>query len=102
MSTVIHSKTSHAANCILPDAGHWIETLHDGTRVLIRPIHVEDREREEDLINRLSPESRRFRLLGTFKEASPVLINQLVNIDYRHQMAFVALVHDNGKLRESA
>jgi GNAT superfamily N-acetyltransferase len=79
---------------------HWIETLNDGTRVLIRPLREEDREREEDFIHRLSPDSRRFRFLGGFKEASPELINQLMDVDYDQRMAFVALAHDNGKLRE--
>jgi GNAT superfamily N-acetyltransferase len=79
---------------------HWIESLTDGTRVLIRPLREEDREREEDFIRRLSPDSRRFRFLGTFKEASPELINQLMDVDYVQRAAFVALAHDNGKLRE--
>jgi GNAT superfamily N-acetyltransferase len=79
---------------------HWIESLADGTRVLIRPLREEDREREEDFIHRLSPDSRRFRFMGGFKEASPELINQLMDVDYDQRMAFVALAHDNGKLRE--
>ena len=79
---------------------HWIESLADGTRVLIRPLREEDREREEDFIHRLSPDSRRLRFMGGFKEASPELIDQLMDVDYDQRMAFVALAHDNGKLRE--
>ena len=79
---------------------HWIDSLRDGTRVLIRPIRAEDRAREQDFINRLSPQSRRFRFMGTFSQASPALIHQLVDIDYATQMAFVALLHEDGKLRE--
>lgn len=82
------------------DGTHWIESLRDGTWVLIRPLRSEDREREEDFIRRLSPDSRRSRFLGVFKEVSSTLLDQLMDIDYQHQMAFVALVHDNGKLRE--
>ncbi len=82
------------------DGSHWIESLGDGTRVLIRPLREEDREREEDFIRRLSPDSRRFRFMGAFKDASPALIDQLMDVDYEHRMAFVALAHDNGKLRE--
>jgi GNAT superfamily N-acetyltransferase len=82
------------------DGSHWIESLADGTRVLIRPLREEDREREEDFIQRLSPDSRRFRFLGGFKQASPQLIDQLMDVDYDQRMAFVALAHDNGKLRE--
>lgn len=103
MSTVIPSQTDHADTSDLVAGSsetHWIDSLSDGTRVLVRPIRSEDREREEAFINRLSPESRRFRFLGTFKQASPALVHQLVDLDFRHQMAFVALVHDNGKLLE--
>ena len=79
---------------------HWIETLNDGSHVLVRPIRTEDRERESEFIERLSPESRHFRFLGEMREASPALLDQLVNIDRQKDMAFVALVHDTGVLRE--
>ncbi len=95
--TVADSANFHAEKL---SGTHWIESLADGTRVLIRPLRPEDREREEDFIHRLSPDSRRFRFLGGFKEASPELIKQLMDVDYDKRMAFVALAHDNGKLRE--
>ncbi|MBB6188004.1 GNAT family N-acetyltransferase [Rhodanobacter sp. MP7CTX1] len=79
---------------------HWIESLSDGTRVLIRPLRTEDREREKDFVNRLSPGSRHDRFLGAFKEASPALLDQSIDIDHLYQMAFVALAHDKDKLRE--
>ncbi len=79
---------------------HWIEALRDGTRVLIRPLRPEDREREEEFIARLSHESRRFRFLADFKTATPAMLKQLMDLHYPDQMAFVALAHDNGKLRE--
>lgn len=82
------------------EGDHWIETLADGSRVLIRPLQPEDREREEAFIRRLSPASRRNRFLGEIREASPALLDQLMTVDYRHAMAFVALAHDNGQLRE--
>ena len=79
---------------------HWIESLNDGTRVLVRPLRQEDREREQAFIERLSPESRRFRFMDTFKHASPALLDQLMDVDNLNKMAFVALAHDNGELRE--
>ena len=86
----------------LPALGgdHWIESLRDGTRVLIRPLRPEDREFEAEFIERLSPEARRFRFLCDFKEPSKSLLDELMKVDYTHEMAFVALVHDNGHLRE--
>lgn len=82
------------------EGDHWIESLRDGTRVLVRPLRAKDREIEEEFIRRLSPESRRFRFLGDFKEPSKALVDQLMHVDYVHDMAFVAMVHDNGHLRE--
>jgi GNAT superfamily N-acetyltransferase len=97
------SSTLHTApEATVPPLGgeHWIETLNDGSHVLVRPIRPEDRERESEFIERLSPESRHFRFLGEMRGASPALLDQLVNVDYRKDMAFVALVHDNSVLRE--
>lgn len=82
------------------EGDHWIESLGDGTRVLIRPLQPEDREREQAFIRRLSPESRRCRFLGEMREASPELLAGLMDVDYVNTMAFVALAHDNGELRE--
>ena len=100
-----HTSTTAAGKAFaaFPDvlAGdHWIEPLRDGTPVLIRPLHEADRERELIFINRLSRRSRRYRFLGDFKQVSQAQIDQLMNVDYQHRMAFIALVHDNGELRE--
>ena len=79
---------------------HWIDALDDGTHVLIRSLQEQDREREFLFIKRLSPEARRARFFGTFSEAPPSLMEQLMNVQYPLQMAYVALAHDNGELRE--
>ena len=79
---------------------HWIESLNDGSRVLIRPLREEDRGREQTFIDRLSLESRRFRFMDTFKKASPALLDQLMDVDNLRQVALIALAHDNGELRE--
>lgn len=79
---------------------HWIEPLRDGTRVLIRPLREGDRALEEEFIRRLSSEAKRYRFLGNFKEPGKELIDQLMHVDYTHDMAFVALAHDDGHLRE--
>ncbi|KGI77562.1 GNAT family N-acetyltransferase [Oleiagrimonas soli] len=79
---------------------HWIEELHDGHHVLIRPIRPEDRERERAFIERLSPEAKHYRFLGEMHTPDERLLDLLVNVDDEHAMAFIALVHDNGELRE--
>ncbi|WP_343192625.1 GNAT family N-acetyltransferase [Rhodanobacter sp. T12-5] len=82
------------------EGDHWIESLRDGTRVLVRPLKPQDRAMEEEFIRRLSPEARRFRFLGNFKEPDKAMLDRLMHVDYVHDMAFVALAHDNGHLRE--
>lgn len=82
------------------DDPHWSATLKDGTRVLIRPIHKEDAAIERAFLKRLSSESRRLRFLGQLGEPSDELIRNFTDIDYRRDMAFVALVHRDGEKRE--
>jgi len=58
-------------------------------------------EMEEELIRRLSPETQRFRFQGEFKEPDRSLLDRLMSVDYAHHMAFVAMAHDKGHLREA-
>jgi len=83
-----------------PLTEHWIDALDDGTHVLIRPLQEHDREREFQFIQRLSAESRRARFFSSFSEPPAALLDQLMTINHPLQMAYVALVHDNGELRE--
>jgi GNAT superfamily N-acetyltransferase len=82
------------------DAPQWTETLLDGTRVFIRPIRKEDATLERTFIRRLSPESRRLRFLGQMSEPSDLLLKALTEIDYRRDVAFIALVHRDGEKQE--
>jgi len=82
------------------EGDHWIEALRDGTPVLIRPPTQKDRERELEFIERLSHKSRRMRFLGDFQHLAPRTLDRLMDVDYESQMAFVALVHEDGVLRE--
>lgn len=100
MTHVSEHDSAVAAPFDLIEGTHWIKTLRDGSVVLIRPLRAEDRGREEAFLNRLSTEAIRHRFLGSFREVSPTLLDQLMLIDFRHQAAFVALAHDNGTLRE--
>ncbi len=79
---------------------HWVDALDNGTHVLIRALQEQDREREFRFIKRLSAESRRARFSSTFNEPPLSLLDQLMTVQYPLQMAYVALAHDNGELRE--
>ncbi|AVU78811.1 GNAT family N-acetyltransferase [Pseudomonas sp. Fig-3] len=79
---------------------HWIQALRDGRHVLIRPLKEEDRQREYDFIKRLSPESRHMRFLAQINEPGAAMLDQLMDVDCKTRMAYIALVHDNGQLIE--
>jgi GNAT superfamily N-acetyltransferase len=81
-------------------AMRWTETLRDGTHVLIRPITRADAALERAFISRLSPQSRRLRFLGQIGEPGDALVRSLVDIDWRRDAAFIALVHHEGAKRE--
>lgn len=95
-----HKKTVEESVLHTADGEQFASLLADGTPVLIRPLRQEDRELEEDFIMRLSPDSRRYRFLGDFKQPGPALMDQLMDVDLRDRMAFVALVDEGGRRRE--
>jgi RimJ/RimL family protein N-acetyltransferase len=67
-----------------------------GSVLCIRPLRPDDREREIAFINSLSERSRYFRLFTPLKFLSRHLIDQLMDIDYRERMAFVATTQQDG------
>jgi len=79
---------------------HWTEQLSDGTHVIIRPIRKSDAPLEREFISRLSPEARRMRFLGQIGAPSDELIRRMTDLDYTRDMAFVAIVHRDGKKQE--
>jgi GNAT superfamily N-acetyltransferase len=100
MATLSTDTASPPRAPTLLEGTHWIDHLRDGTVVLIRPLRPEDRQREEEFVRAMSPDARRLRFLCSFREASPELIDQLMDVDYDRRMAYVALAHENGQLRE--
>lgn len=92
--------TSNTTAPMLLEGTHWIDHLRDGTVVLIRPLRPDDREREEDFLRAMSPDAKRMRFMCSFREASPGLVDQLMDVDDDKRMAFVALAHEDGELRE--
>ncbi len=82
------------------DVPESVVTLLDGSEVTIRALRKEDAELERDFIHTLSPESRWMRFLGQIGESSDSLIRKLTELDYRHDMAFIALSREGGTARE--
>jgi GNAT superfamily N-acetyltransferase len=88
-----------AAACS-PESPHWVERLRDGSTVLIRPIGPGDAALERTFIQRLSPQTQRFRFLGQMHDLSNAQLRRFTDIDYERDVAFVALVHEDGEKRE--
>ena len=61
-----------------------------GAELCIRPLRADDREREVAFIESLSERTRYFRLFTPLRFLPPHLLDQLMDVDYRTRMAFVA------------
>jgi acetyltransferase len=85
----------------------WTDSLADGTPLTIRPIRPEDAESEQTFVRELSPQARQFRFMGTISELSPDMLVRFTQIDYRREMALVAMTggpddpHQQGVARYS-
>src|ERR1700730_16730177 len=77
-----------------PDRGEWPRYAknRDGVEYRSRPIAADDLERDRLFIEHLSPASRYSRMMGLMREPSAALLKRLVNVDYRREMALVAVV----------
>lgn len=100
MLTVKDHNDRAAAAYAAVSGQYWIEALRDGRHVLIRPLTEKDREREYAFIKQLSPESRHMRFLAQVNEPGTAMLDQLMDVDGKKRLAYIALVHDNGKLIE--
>ena len=62
-----------------------------GRRLVLRPIRPDDEPLLVAFIQALSPQDRRFRFFGTFRELSHEMAVRLTQIDYDREMAFLLL-----------
>ena len=74
--------------------------LPDGRTIAIRPIRPEDAEIEQEFVRNLSPESKYFRFMDTVRELTPAMLARFTQIDYGREMAFIAVVREEGGERE--
>jgi len=87
----------------MPDTGNvagseWHETMRSGERVLIRRLRPEDVALYPDFLSDVSTEDLRLRFFARITELSAEEIKKLAHLDYSHEMAFVALDEDTGRL----
>lgn len=76
------------------DSGDWHEMLRGGERVLIRRSRPEDMALYPAFLRDVSAEDLRLRFFAHIAELSSAELEKLRHLDYRHEMAFVALSAD--------
>ncbi|KTB86195.1 GNAT family N-acetyltransferase [Pseudomonas syringae] len=79
--------------------GRWVETLRNGTQVLIRQLAAKDRDREFTFLNDLGKDMAHFRFLGSFSKHAKVH-DQLMDVDLHNRVAYLALAVENDELTE--
>lgn len=79
----------------MPEAAvqYWQRSgqTHDGRPFVIRPIRIEDAQRDRDFLMHLSEDSRYKRMMGICREPSPEVLDRFVHVDRHGSMAFVAV-----------
>jgi acetyltransferase len=76
------------------DSGEWpqYQRTRDGAAYRVRPLEVNDFERDRRFLIGLSPTSRYNRMLGLMADPSEKLVEHLVHVDYRQSMALAAVI----------
>ncbi|MGM9424634.1 bifunctional acetate--CoA ligase family protein/GNAT family N-acetyltransferase [Hydrogenophaga sp. MI9] len=94
---VIESAPATARNyahlAILPYPARYEQVwpLRGGGEYTIRPIHPDDAQMLQDLVQGLSAESRYYRFVSSMTELPPSMLSRLTLIDYDREMALVAI-----------
>jgi GNAT superfamily N-acetyltransferase len=73
-----------------------VDTLRDGTSVLVRPLLYSDRTELSERYEQLSPESRRLRFFGAPDHLSPAQLEYLTNVDHVDHAALGAWLLTEG------
>ncbi len=74
------------------------EMIQGGTPVLIRPVRPGDVALYPEFFGDVNAEDLRMRFFGRIAELSAAEIKKLGNLDYRHEIAFVALDEGTGRM----
>ncbi|MBL8387323.1 MAG: bifunctional acetate--CoA ligase family protein/GNAT family N-acetyltransferase [Hydrogenophaga sp.] len=109
---VIESAPATARNyahlAILPYPARYEQVwpLRGGGEYTIRPIHPDDAQMLQDLVQNLSPQSRYYRFVSSMTELPASMLSRLTLIDYDREMALVAIhrerkAADDGEMVET-
>jgi hypothetical protein len=73
-------------------------TLQNGTKVLIRPLTIEEAKLYPDFVHEVSSEDLRLRFFCGLAWDIPALVDKFVHFDPARAMAFIAIEESNGKM----
>jgi acetyltransferase len=73
--------------------------LADGRNVTVRPVRPEDAPLEQAFIDAMSDEARQFRFMDS-RPLPASLAVRLTQVDYDRELAFIAVVEENGVERQ--
>ena len=76
----------------------WHETTRAGEHVLIRPVRSEDGALYPAFLREVSAEDLRLRFFARVDELSSGEQRKLAHLDYRREMALVALDENTGEM----
>jgi acetyltransferase len=82
---------NHLAILPYPARYEQVWPLRGGGEYTVRPIHPDDAQMLQDLVHRLSPESRYFRFVSSIEQLPPTMLARFTLIDYDREMALVAV-----------
>jgi acetyltransferase len=81
----------HLAILPYPARHEEVWPLSGGGQYVVRPIHPNDAQMLQKLVQELSPESRYFRFVSSLRELPPSMLARFTLIDYDREMALVAV-----------
>jgi acetyltransferase len=84
----------HLAILPYPARHEQVWPLPGGGQYLVRPIHPNDAQMLQRLVQELSPESRYFRFVSSMRELPPSLLARFTLIDYDREMALAAVCRE--------
>ena len=82
---------NHLAILPYPARLEQVWPLRGGGDYTVRPIRPDDAQMLQDLVQRLSPESRYFRFVSSIERLPPNMLARFTLIDYDREMALVAV-----------
>lgn len=73
-------------------------TLHNGEKVLIRPLKLEDAALYPEFLAEVTADDLRLRFFAPMREVSHDLIDKLIHYDPKYAMAFIAIADASGRM----